>query len=83
MTDELTTSLAKIGNLRVISRASAKQYKGARKPMLDIVRELNVDAIVDGSVLRSGDRVRISVQSDLSICPRANTTAQYNNFDLC
>lgn len=62
MTDELITSLAKIGNLRVISRASAMQYKGLRKPLLDIARELNVDALVDGSVLRSGDRVRISVQ---------------------
>ena len=62
MTDQLTTNLAKLGGLRVISRTSAMRYKGTRKPLAEIARELHVDAVVEGSVLRSGDRVRISAQ---------------------
>jgi TolB-like protein/tetratricopeptide (TPR) repeat protein len=62
MTEALITSLAKIKALRVISRTSAMQYKGARKSLPQIARELNVDAVIEGSVLRSGARVRITVQ---------------------
>jgi TolB-like protein/DNA-binding winged helix-turn-helix (wHTH) protein/Tfp pilus assembly protein PilF len=62
MTDELTTELGQIGELRVISRTSAMAYKGARRPLPQIARELNVDAVVEGAVLRSGSRVRITVQ---------------------
>ena len=62
MTDELITNLGQIGALRVISRTSAMAYKNVRKPLADIARELNVDAVVEGSVLRSGDRVRITAQ---------------------
>ena len=62
MTEELTTSLAKIGALRVISRTSVMQYKGTRKTLPEIARELNVDAIVEGSVQRAGDRVKITAQ---------------------
>ncbi|MDP9263731.1 MAG: tetratricopeptide repeat protein, partial [Acidobacteriota bacterium] len=62
MTDELTTSLAHISALRVISRTSVMQYKGTKKPLPEIARELNVDAVVEGSVLRSGNRVRITAQ---------------------
>jgi TolB-like protein/Tfp pilus assembly protein PilF len=62
MTEALITSLAKIGKLRVISRTSAMQYKGARKSLPRIARELNVDAVLEGSVLRSGARVRITAQ---------------------
>jgi TolB-like protein len=62
MTDELITELAKIPNLRVVSRASVMQDKGTRKPLAQIARELNVDAIVEGSVVRSGDSVRITSQ---------------------
>lgn len=62
MTEALITSLAKIKPLRVISRTSAMQYKGARKSLPQIARELNVDAVIEGSVLRSGDRVRIAAQ---------------------
>jgi TolB-like protein/DNA-binding winged helix-turn-helix (wHTH) protein/Tfp pilus assembly protein PilF len=62
MTDELITDLAQISALRVISRTSAMVYKDARKPLPQIARELNVDAVVEGSVLRSGDRVRITAQ---------------------
>lgn len=62
MTEALITSLAKIKQLRVISRTSVMQYKGARRPLPEIARELNVDAVVEGSVLRSGERVRIAAQ---------------------
>jgi TolB-like protein/Flp pilus assembly protein TadD len=62
MTDALITDLAKIHALRVISRTSTMQYKGKHKSTLQIARELNVDAIVEGTVMRSGDRVRITAQ---------------------
>ena len=62
MTETLITTLAKIGALRVISRTSAMQYKGARKSLPQIARELNVDAVIEGSVLRDGQRVRITAQ---------------------
>lgn len=62
MTETLIAGLAKVGALRVISRTSVMQYKGARKPLPEIARELNVDAIVEGSVQRFGERVQITVQ---------------------
>jgi serine/threonine protein kinase/Tfp pilus assembly protein PilF len=62
MTDQLITDLAKISALKVISRTSVMQYKGARKPVPQIAQELGVDAVVEGSVQRAGDRVRISAQ---------------------
>lgn len=62
MTDEVITELGRIGALRVISRTSAMQYKGAHAPLRDIARKLNVDAIVEGTVLRWRDRVRITAQ---------------------
>jgi TolB-like protein/DNA-binding winged helix-turn-helix (wHTH) protein/Flp pilus assembly protein TadD len=62
MTDELITDMAQISALRVISRTSVMAYKGARKPLPQIARELNVDAVVEGTVLRSGDQVRITAQ---------------------
>ena len=62
MTDELITDLARIGSLRVISRTSVMQYKGTNKPLPQIARELNVDAVVEGTVMRSGDRVRITAK---------------------
>ncbi len=61
-TDQLITDLAQIGSLRVISRTSVMQYKGTTKSLPQIARELNVDAIVEGSVIRSGDRVRVTAQ---------------------
>ena len=60
MTEALITALGKISTLRVISRTSVMQYKGTRKPLPEIARELNVDAVVEGTVLHSGNRVRIS-----------------------
>jgi TolB-like protein/DNA-binding winged helix-turn-helix (wHTH) protein/Tfp pilus assembly protein PilF len=62
MTEELTTQLGQISALRVISSTSAMLYKGIDKPLADIGRELSVQAVVEGSVLRSGDRVRITAQ---------------------
>jgi TolB-like protein/Tfp pilus assembly protein PilF len=62
MTEALITSLARISALRVISRTSAMQYKGAQKSLPQIARELNVDAVIEGSILRSGERVRITAQ---------------------
>lgn len=62
MTDELITNLAKLGSVRVISRTSVMQYKRTRKPVADIGRELSVDAIVEGTVTRSGDNLRITAQ---------------------
>ena len=62
MTDALITDLSKIGALRVISRTSAMQYKGAHKTVPEIAKELSVDGIVEGSVMRSGNRVRITAQ---------------------
>jgi len=62
MTDELIANLAKIRSLRVISRTSAMGYKGTHKTLSEIARDLNVDAVVEGTVLRSGDRVRITAE---------------------
>ena len=62
MTEALITDLAKIGVPRVISRTSIMQYKGAHKPIPEIAKELGVTGIVEGSVVRSGDRVRVTAQ---------------------
>jgi TolB-like protein/DNA-binding winged helix-turn-helix (wHTH) protein/Tfp pilus assembly protein PilF len=62
MTDQLITDLAQVGSLRVISRTSVMRYKGTKKSLPEIARELNVDAIVEGSVIRSGQQVRITAQ---------------------
>jgi TolB-like protein/Tfp pilus assembly protein PilF len=62
VTEALITELAQIGGLRVISRTSIMVYKGAKKPLPQIARELHVDAVVDGSVQRSGDKVRINAE---------------------
>jgi TolB-like protein len=75
MTDALITDLASIHALRVISRQSVMRYKGSRKPLPEIARELNVDAVVEGSVVRSGARVRVIAQlvdgpTDRHLCAR-------------
>lgn len=62
MTDALITELSQIRKLRVISRTSVMQYKHPQKPLDQIAQDLNVDAIVEGSVVRSGERVRISAK---------------------
>ncbi|HEY2546640.1 MAG TPA: tetratricopeptide repeat protein [Candidatus Acidoferrum sp.] len=62
MTEELNTRLARIRTLRVVSRTSMMRYRNTHKSIPEIARELNVDAVIEGSVLRSGDNVRISTQ---------------------
>lgn len=62
VTDELTTELAHLPDLRVVSRTSAMQSKGSHKSLRQIAQELGVDAVVEGSVMRSGGRVRITAQ---------------------
>ena len=60
VTEELITELGKSSALRVISRTSVMQYKGTKKPVQEIARELNVDAVLEGTVLRSGNHLRIT-----------------------
>jgi TolB-like protein/DNA-binding winged helix-turn-helix (wHTH) protein/Tfp pilus assembly protein PilF len=62
VTDALITELGKINTIRVISRTSVLPYKGVKKSLPDIGRELRVDAVIEGSVVRSGDRIRITAQ---------------------
>ena len=62
LTEALITDLAKIRALKMISRTSAMRYKGTDKPLSEIAQELNVDAVIEGSALRVGDRVRITTQ---------------------
>ncbi|HEX4537339.1 MAG TPA: winged helix-turn-helix domain-containing protein [Candidatus Acidoferrum sp.] len=62
MTDELTANLAKIRSLRVISRSTAMAYKGTHKPLSEIAKDLKVDAVVEGTVLKAGNRVRITAE---------------------
>lgn len=62
MTDELITELAQLRSVRVISRSSVMRYKGTRKSVQEIARELGVDAVVEGTVSRSSEHVRVSAQ---------------------
>jgi TolB-like protein/DNA-binding winged helix-turn-helix (wHTH) protein len=81
MTEELITELGKIGTLRVISRQSVMQYKGSKKPLQEIARELNVDAVLEGAVERSGDRVRVSIRLD-QVSPESQLWANQYNRDI-
>jgi TolB-like protein/DNA-binding winged helix-turn-helix (wHTH) protein/Tfp pilus assembly protein PilF len=62
ITEQLIADLARIGGLRVISRTSIMQYRGSKKPVRTIVRELGIDALIEGSVVRAGDKVRITAK---------------------
>jgi TolB-like protein/DNA-binding winged helix-turn-helix (wHTH) protein/Flp pilus assembly protein TadD len=62
LTDQLINDLAQVQALRVVSRTSVMQFKGSRKSLPDVVKTLNVDAVLEGAVLRSGGRVRITAQ---------------------
>ena len=62
MTDVFIGDLAKIRSLRVISRTSVMYYKGERKQLSEIAKDLNVDSVIEGTVMRAGARVRISLQ---------------------
>jgi len=78
MTEALITELQKIRSLRVISRTSVMRYKKAQKLLPEIARELNVRAVVEGSVLREGDNVRVNVQL-IQASPEKHLWAE--NFD--
>ena len=78
MTEALISDLSRIKALRVISRTSAMKYKGVLKALPDIARELNVDAILEGSALLLGNRVRISVQL---VSARADKTLWADRYD--
>lgn len=81
MTEELITELSRLSGLKVISRTSITRYRKTDKSLPQIARELNVDAIVEGSVLRAGDRVRITAQ--LIYAPKdTNLWAQTYDRDL-
>ncbi len=62
MTEAFISNLARIRALKVISRTSVMRYKGSNKSLPEIARELNVDAVIEGSVQRSGERVRVTAQ---------------------
>ncbi|HEX9903119.1 MAG TPA: protein kinase [Acidobacteriota bacterium] len=62
MTEELITNLAKVSALKVVSRTSVMQYKGTKKPLPQIAKELNVEVVIEGSVIREGGRVRVTAQ---------------------
>jgi eukaryotic-like serine/threonine-protein kinase len=81
MTGALTTNLTKVGSLRVLSRESAEQIKGFHKPLREVAQQLGVDAILEGSVIRAGNRVRISAQL-VDIAKDQNTWAQEYDRDI-
>ena len=78
MTESIISDLARIKALRVISRTSAMSYKGVSKPLPEIARELNVEAVLEGSALLIGDRVRVSVQL---ISARTDETIWSERYD--
>jgi len=78
LTEALITNLAKIGALRVVSRTTAIHYKKVRRPLPEIARELQVEGAVEGAVLRSAERVRISVQL---IDARSDTHLWAENYE--
>jgi len=78
MTEALITELGKITSPRVISRQSVMQYRGSKKPLKDIARELNVDAVLEGAVERSGDRVRITLHLSQALPERQLWAKDYD-----
>ncbi|HEY3173895.1 MAG TPA: protein kinase [Thermoanaerobaculia bacterium] len=78
MTEALTSSLAEIRSLKVIARTSAEQYKDSKKPVREIARELGVDSVVEGSIARSGNRIRVAARL---IQPESQTQLWAETFD--
>jgi TolB-like protein/DNA-binding winged helix-turn-helix (wHTH) protein/Tfp pilus assembly protein PilF len=81
ITEELIIELGKVSEARVISRQSIMQYKGSKKPLREIAQELNVDAVLEGAVERSGERVRISIHLD-QVSPESQLWAKQYDGDL-
>ena len=82
MTEQLTADLSRLGRLRVISRTSVMQYQKARKPLTEIARELKVDGVVEGSIVRIGDKVRITAKLVRATRNEENLWAQSYERDL-
>jgi TolB-like protein/DNA-binding winged helix-turn-helix (wHTH) protein len=81
MTEALITELGKTSILRVISRQSVMQYKGSKKTLQEIARELNVEAVLEGAVEHSGDRVRVSIHLD-QVSPESQLWANRYDRDI-
>jgi TolB-like protein/DNA-binding winged helix-turn-helix (wHTH) protein len=81
MTESLITELGKISSPRVISRQSVLQYKSSKKSLREIAGELKVDAVLEGTVVRSGDRVRVSVRLN-RVSPESQLWSNQYNRDL-
>ena len=81
MTAALTTNLTKVGSLRVLSRETAEQIKSLHKPLPEVARQLGLDTVLEGSVLRAGNRVRISAQL-VDVAKDQNVWAQDYDRDL-
>jgi TolB-like protein/DNA-binding winged helix-turn-helix (wHTH) protein/Tfp pilus assembly protein PilF len=78
MTEALITELGKVSSPRIISRQSVMQYQGSKKSLQEIARELKVDAVLEGSVERSGDRVRVTIHLSQALPERQLWTQEYN-----
>jgi len=81
MTEEVITKLCEVSAPRVISRQSIMQYKGSKKPLQEIARELNVDAVLEGAVERSGSRVRVRIHLD-QVSPESQLWAKQYDRDI-
>jgi TolB-like protein/DNA-binding winged helix-turn-helix (wHTH) protein len=81
MTEALITELGKVSKPRVISRQSIMQYKGSKKALQEIAKELRVDAVLEGAVERSGDRVRVTVRLD-QVSPEGQLWSNQYNRDI-
>ena len=81
MTEALITELGKTSIPRVISRQSVMQYKGSKKPLQEIARELNVDAVLEGAVERSGNRVRVRIHLD-QVSPESQLWSKQYDRDI-
>ena len=81
MTEEIITKLGEVSAPRVISRQSIMQYKGSKKPLQEIARELNVDAVLEGAVERSGSRVRVRIHLD-QVSPESQLWAKQYDRDI-
>ncbi len=79
MTENLISGLAKVGSLRVISRTSVVQFKGSQKPLKQIAKELNVDAVIEGSVQRFGDKIHVGVRLIEAATEAPIWSEQYNS----
>jgi TolB-like protein/Tfp pilus assembly protein PilF len=81
LTEAVINTLVKIGELEVVSRTSVMQYKGVHRPLREIAQELHVDGIIEGTVLKAGERVRISIQL-VDACADIHLWAEHYDRDL-